>query len=74
MYPGGGYLAFLGRNLYNSYINFQAMVLKSWIDQKTRSIFVEFLVYNVNTNVFNTVTLLYEQSATGYVHQTINVS
>lgn len=74
MYPGGGYLAFLGRTLHNSYINFKEIVSKSWIDQKTRSVFVEFLTYNVNTNVFNAVNLLYEQSATGYVHKKIYVS
>jgi hypothetical protein len=65
-YGGGGYVAFLGRTLYNSYVNLHRLVEKFWIDHKMRSLFIEFLLYNANYNIFIAVSLLFEQSATGY--------
>ncbi|RZC34880.1 polycystic kidney disease protein 1-like 2, partial [Asbolus verrucosus] len=72
-YSGGGYIAYLGRTLYNSYANFRKLLSKFWIDDKTRSIFIEFLTYNVNYNVFNSVKMLYEQSATGFIFSDVEV-
>jgi hypothetical protein len=72
-YSGGGYVVYLGRTLYNSYANFRKIVKKMWIDQKTRAIFIEFLAYNANYNVFNSVRILFEKSATGYVDKRIEV-
>lgn len=63
----------MGRTLYNSYANFRKIVKKMWIDQKTRAIFIEFLAYNANYNVFNSVRILFEKSATGYVDKRIEV-
>jgi hypothetical protein len=59
-------VAFLGRTLYNSYVNLHRLVEKFWIDHKTRSLFIEFLLYNANYNIFIAVSLLLEDSATGY--------
>jgi hypothetical protein len=65
-YGGGGYVAFLGRTLYNSYVNLHRLVETFWIDHRTRSLFIEFLLYNANYNIFIAVSLLLEDSATGY--------
>jgi hypothetical protein len=66
-------VAYLGRNLRNSYLNFKKIVDKFWVDRRTRGFFIEFLAYNTNYNLFNAVRLLFEQSATGYISNTIEV-
>lgn len=73
-YTGGGYVGYLGRTLHNTYANFIHFLKKYWLDRNTRSVFIEFLTYNVNYNIFNAVRLIFEQSATGYSVKTINVS
>lgn len=65
-YPSGGFSANLGRTLYNSYFNLKYIIEKQWIDKETRAIFLEFLSYNANYNVFNSVTLILEKTAAGY--------
>ncbi len=37
-----------------------------WLDYNTRAVFLEFSVWNPNTNLFNMVTLLVEFSTSGY--------
>ena len=32
----------------------------NWVDRHTRALFVEFNIYNANTNLFNMVTLCFE--------------
>ncbi|XP_044272220.1 uncharacterized protein LOC123016069 isoform X2 [Tribolium madens] len=73
-YTGGGYVGYLGRTLYNTYANLRRFLEKLWIDQGSRSIFIEFLTYNANYNVFNSIKLLYEQSASGYNAKTVEVN
>ena len=38
----------------------------NWLDNNTRAVFLEFNVWNANTNLFNMVTILMEFSTTGY--------
>ncbi len=38
----------------------------NWLDYNTRAVFLEFNVWNANTNLFNMVTLLVEFSTSGY--------
>ena len=38
----------------------------NWLDYNTRAVFLEFNVWNVNTNLFNMVTVLMEFSTEGY--------
>ncbi|RZC33627.1 polycystin-2-like, partial [Asbolus verrucosus] len=66
VYYGGGYIAPLGRTKYNSYINLDYLRKNHWLDSATSVIFVEFLAYNVNSNLFNGVRITVENSATGY--------
>lgn len=72
-YPSGGYSAVLGRTMYNSYFNLDYMVKKHWFDAQSRLICFEFLIYNVNYNVFNSIKLIFEHTAGGYYDQTHQV-
>ncbi|KYB25363.1 hypothetical protein TcasGA2_TC034437 [Tribolium castaneum] len=73
-YTGGGYVGYLGRTLYNTYANFRRFFQKVWIDHGSRCIFIEFLTYNTNYNVFNAIRLMYEHSASGYSVNTVEVN
>ncbi len=42
------------------------MEQSGWLDYNTRAVFLEFNVWNANTNLFNMVTLLVEFSTSGY--------
>ncbi|CAG2058004.1 unnamed protein product, partial [Timema podura] len=64
-YPGGGYIAPLGRTRNNSMIVLEFLLKNNWLDHHTRAIFIEFTAYNVNQNCFNIITLLTERSPTG---------
>ncbi|XP_050309542.1 uncharacterized protein LOC126745651 isoform X2 [Anthonomus grandis grandis] len=66
-YPGGGYVATLGRNLKNSLINMQYLQKHKWFDLRTRAVFLEFLNYNPNVNLFNGVTVIFERNSAGYI-------
>ncbi|KYB25631.1 hypothetical protein TcasGA2_TC034270 [Tribolium castaneum] len=58
IYSGGGYIMYLGRNYFNSYLN---------------SHIYRILCYNPNVNTFNAVKLLFEQSATGFIEKSVYV-
>ena len=59
-YSGGGYLIPLGND--PSYATNILSVLESlqWLDQYTRAVFIEFNVWNPNTNYFNQIQLAFE--------------
>ncbi|KAG5869003.1 hypothetical protein JTB14_035067 [Gonioctena quinquepunctata] len=66
-YPGGGYVATLGRTLKNSLINAEYLFRNEWIDRYTRFLSIEFLLYSPNSNLFHSVTVRYELGISGYV-------
>ncbi|XP_057657407.1 polycystic kidney disease protein 1-like 2, partial [Diorhabda carinulata] len=66
-YSGGGYVAPLGRTMRNSYINFRFYKRNVWIDERTRCLFIEFLTYSANSNLFNNVKIIFEISPSGYI-------
>ncbi|XP_045473935.1 uncharacterized protein LOC123680196 [Harmonia axyridis] len=72
-YPLGGYIAHLGRTINNSYINFNYLKRQNWLDHRTRAILIEFCIYNVNSNVFHFVEVLFERASTGYISSRIRV-
>ncbi|KAF5284732.1 hypothetical protein FQR65_LT13434 [Abscondita terminalis] len=72
-YWSGGYTATLGRTTYNSYYNLQYYFDTDWIDSSSRALFIEFLSYNVDYNMFHVVTLIIERSASGLFYNTYNV-
>lgn len=67
VYPSGGYSGVLGRTLFNSYFNLDYLSKHRWVDAKTRLVCVEFLIYNVNYNVFTSVQLIFEKTPAAYV-------
>ncbi|KAL3267694.1 hypothetical protein HHI36_006826 [Cryptolaemus montrouzieri] len=72
-YPGSGYVAFLGRGMKNSFANFEYLKHFSWFDELTRVVFIEFLLYNADFNVFNAVRFSIEKSVTGYLKIEVQV-
>uniref|UniRef100_A0A4W3IMU0 Polycystin 1 like 2/pseudo n=1 Tax=Callorhinchus milii TaxID=7868 RepID=A0A4W3IMU0_CALMI len=65
MYRGGGYIAELGTDAQDAYRILQYLFQNTWLDIYTRSIFVEFTVYNANVNLFCIATLVLESNAVG---------
>ncbi|CAH1956466.1 unnamed protein product [Acanthoscelides obtectus] len=72
-YPGGGYIAPMGRTIQNSFVNLQYLQRNHWIDNLTRCMFVEFLLYNANANLFGQVQSKYEVSLSGIVYETQDI-
>ncbi|XP_066139300.1 polycystin-1-like protein 2 [Euwallacea fornicatus] len=66
-YPGGGYVAPLGRNLKNSLVNLKYLQKHQWLDGRTSSLFIEFLIYNPNVNLFSGVTVIFEVNPAGRI-------
>ena len=66
-YPPSGYVANLGNDINQALEMIDALEESKWIDEYTRVIFVEFNVWNANSNLFNMFTLSFEMLPTGAV-------
>lgn len=66
-YSGGGYVAKLGTTIEEASDTLQYLQNTSWIDRRTRGVFVEFNLFNPNVNLFCSVILLLEFPPTGSV-------
>ncbi|KAF4010845.1 hypothetical protein G4228_001843 [Cervus hanglu yarkandensis] len=64
-YSGGGYVVRLGRNSSNALRVLQQLEQSHWLDHCTKSLFVEFVVFNANVNLFCVVTLILESNNIG---------
>lgn len=73
-YYGSGFIAKLGRNEHNSIYVLNYLKENNWIDEHTRMVVLKFWTYNVNDNVFNSVRIGFEKSATGYFTNSFAVS
>lgn len=60
LYSGGGYAANLGYDPLAAYTVVSDLHSNGWIDVQTRAIFVEFTVYNANTNLFGVISIMIE--------------
>ncbi|CAI5782253.1 kidney disease 1-like 3 [Podarcis lilfordi] len=65
LYPGSGYLANLGRNKSYAKRTLRYLERNNWLDRSTRVVFIEFVVYNANVNLFCAVTLILEANGIG---------
>uniref|UniRef100_A0ABM5EUS6 LOW QUALITY PROTEIN: polycystin-1-like protein 3 n=1 Tax=Pogona vitticeps TaxID=103695 RepID=A0ABM5EUS6_9SAUR len=65
LYPGSGYVADLGTNASHAARVLRYLERNKWLDRHTQAIFVEFVVYNVNVNLFCVVTLILENNGLG---------
>lgn len=64
-YGGGGYIAELGNNPDTANSMIAYLKNTTWLDRRTRAVFVDFNLYNPNVNLFTLASLLIEFPATG---------
>ncbi|XP_041369324.1 polycystic kidney disease protein 1-like 2 [Gigantopelta aegis] len=67
IYPGGGYVVQLPRNVSLARERLDDIQQTAWIDEYTRAVFVEFTLFNPNVQLFTMVILMFEYSNTGFV-------
>ena len=60
MYSGSGYVANLGYDPVTAYTVVADLHSNGWLDVQTRAVFVEFTVFNANTNLFGIVSYFIE--------------
>ena len=60
LYSGSGYVANLGYNPVTAYTVVADLHSNGWIDVQSRAVFVEFTVYNANTNLFGVLSYFIE--------------
>jgi hypothetical protein len=60
MYSGSGYVANLGYGPVSAYTVVADLHSNGWLDVQTRAVFVEFTVYNANTNLFGILSYFIE--------------
>ncbi|KAF6202570.1 hypothetical protein GE061_002968 [Apolygus lucorum] len=65
-YPGGGYFRYLDWNLGGSQRSLQNLEMNNWVDNYTRSIFLEMNLYNNNLKLFATIRLVTEALPCGF--------
>ena len=74
LYGGGGFVSEFGVSKDKAYEIARYLNDNDWYDELTRAIFLEFTVYNANTNLFSVAQILIELPSTGggvmsqYVH------
>ena len=66
-YNGGGYVYKMMSTINQSYEDIQKLFESQWIDRNTRSLFVEFTLYNPNINLFAFCSILFEFLPTGNI-------
>ena len=66
-YSGGGYVMELSHIYYKAVRQIKKARSKLWLDLYTRSVFVEFSLYNPDSNLFCATTFLMETPSTGGV-------
>lgn len=64
-YQGGGYVTNLGRTYREAQDILDELQAMHWIDKHTRVLFVEFNLWNPNTNLFSFITISLEFLITG---------
>ncbi|XP_019639730.1 PREDICTED: LOW QUALITY PROTEIN: polycystic kidney disease protein 1-like 2 [Branchiostoma belcheri] len=65
VYPGGGYIATLGSTLKDSLKTLAHLRSNDWLDNRTRAVFTEAVLYNPHANLFAVVTMTTEFHITG---------
>lgn len=61
-HPPGGYIAQLGRTKINSIRMLNFLYKNNWYDENTQVLFIEFCLYNVDTNLFIIVNIVIERT------------
>ena len=64
-YGGDGYVILTGPNLQTTKRRFEKLKTNNWLDERTRALFVEFSVFNMNTGLVTTITIAFELPTQG---------
>lgn len=72
-YKGGGYTILTKRQYCRTKAIIDQAKAKNWLDLNTRAIFLEYTVYNPNSNLFASVTALTEFLTTGSATSRLDV-
>ncbi len=76
-YEGGGYVHSIDNLSMNKLTLIQELVKLEeygWVDEHTRAVFVEFSLYNANTNLFVHFILLFEYLPSGTFLNSVNIN
>ncbi|XP_036344549.1 polycystic kidney disease protein 1-like 2 [Rhagoletis pomonella] len=68
-----GYVTFLSRDLNNSLKILEYLKASNWIDARTAGVFIDFTLYNVDSNIFSVCTILLEYTPFGNVLSHVDV-
>ena len=72
-YHGGGFISALDISQAISQQTISALKSNRWLDRLTRVIFLEFTIYNPNTDLFGTATMVAERTQDGGIIQSSSV-
>jgi len=67
-YPSGGFILDFELDYTNVTRGIRDMEEQGWVDDATRVVFIEFLAYNPNVNLFNNMQIIFEYSAGGLAY------
>ena len=73
MYSGGGYVYKILGSINQTYDEIQSLFENNWIDRNTRTLFVEFSIYNPNINLFAFCSILFEFLPSGNIVYSLTV-
>lgn len=65
VYKGGGFTAEFGNRIEEDYEMLDYIIEKNWIDQQTRAVFLEFVLYNPTLNTHVMSQMVIEFAPTG---------
>ncbi|XP_066273363.1 polycystin-2-like protein 1 [Branchiostoma lanceolatum] len=68
-YHTGGYLAPLGKTRASGLRSATFLQQRRWLDERTRAVFVELILYNPHVNLFSSVTLAVEFTKLGAAYR-----
>lgn len=60
LYGGGGFVADLGYTKASALRVIHNLQNNSWIDERTRAVFIEFMIFDSSTNLFSAASYLFE--------------
>ena len=70
-YFGGGYVFKMNGSINDTKVNLSILEELKWIDKQTSAVFIEFTLYNANTNLFQSCMILFEIDLAGTFTNTI---
>lgn len=72
-YDGSGFAEDISRNQTEAKEHFRQLRRDGFLNKQSRTLFVDFVVYNVNTDLYTVVTILFEMPEFGIVTPTLTI-